>query len=300
LDLVLKAAVCDEPGTAGGFQLQYQYSDPGPGSPASRRPLRNIAPNVVNATYGDTTGVGNYHSLQVAAERRFHNGLAWLGAYTYSHSIDNVPTQQGGGAEGPVPQDIRYRFLDRGSSAFDIRHRTSQSVIYNLPFGKGRRFEIANPVGRAAFGNWQVNGILTIQSGLPFTPTLATSVSNAGGSRPDRLGSGKLADPVITHWFDTSFNVSGAAWATPLQYTYGNGGRNILRGPSRTNLDFSIFREVPIAERARIQFRGEFFNIFNHPQFDLPNATIGSAAAGVISSTVGSPRDIQLSLRLMF
>ena len=149
----------------------------------------------MNATYGDTTGVGNYHSLQVAAERRFHNGLAWLGAYTYSHSIDNVPTQQGGGAEGPVPQDIRYRFLDRGSSAFDIRHRTSQSVIYDLPFGKGRRFEISNPFGRAVFGNWQMNGILTIQSGLPFTPTLATSVSNAGGSRPDRIGSGELEIP---------------------------------------------------------------------------------------------------------
>ena len=121
-----------------------------------------------------------------------------------------------------------------------------------------------------------------------------------GVAVPTASARGELDNPVITHWFDTSFNVPGAAWATPRQYTYGNGGRNILRGPSRTNLDFSIFREVPIAERARIQFRGEFFNIFNHPQFDLPNATIGSAAAGVISSTVGSPRDIQLSLRLMF
>ena len=274
--------------------------DPGPGTPLSRRPLRNIAPGVVNATYGDTTGAANYHSLQVTAERRFKAGLAWLGAYTYSHSIDNVPTQQGGGSEGPVPQDIRYRFLDRGSSSFDLRHPTSQSVIYDLPFGRGRRFGIANPVGRAIFGGWQVNGILTLQSGLPFTPTLATSVSNAGGSRPDRLTSGQLADPTLTRWFDTSFNTPGSAWATPRQYTYGNGGRNILRGPGRTNLDCSIFREQQIAERYRLQIRGEFFNAFNHPQFDLPNATIGSAAAGVISSTVGSPRDIQLSLRLMF
>ena len=99
--------------------------DPGPGSPASRRPLRNILPNVVNATFGDTTGIANYHSLQVTGERRFTHGLAWLGAYTYSHSIDNVPLQQGGGSDGPIPQDIRYRFLDRGSSGFDIRHRMS-------------------------------------------------------------------------------------------------------------------------------------------------------------------------------
>jgi hypothetical protein len=280
--------------------------DPEPGTPQSRRPLRNIAPGVVNATYGDTTGVGDYHSilsLQVTVERRFQRGLAWLGAYTYSHSIDNVPTQQGGGLEGPVPQDIRYRFLDRGSSSFDIRHRTSQSIIYDLPFGRERRFEISNPIGRAIVGGWQVNGILTIpfsRGGLPFTPVLTTSVSAAGSSRPDRLTSGQLSDPTLTHGFDTSFNVLGSAWATPRQLTYGNGGRNILRGPGRTNLDCSVFREERIAERYGIQFRGEFFNIFNHPQFDLPNATIGSAAARVISSTVGSPWDIQLSWRLMF
>ena len=145
-----------------------------------------------------------------------------------------------------------------------------------------------------------MNGILTVQTGLPFTPVLATSVSNAGGSRPDRLGTGQLSDPTINHWFDTSFNTSGGAWVTPLLYTYGNGGRNILRGPHRTNLDASIFKEVSLRERLRLQIRGEFFNTLNHPQFDLPNATIGSASAGVISSTVGSPRDIQGSLRLTF
>jgi Carboxypeptidase regulatory-like domain/TonB dependent receptor len=300
LDLVLKAAYVTNLARQVDSNFNINTPDSGPGPPASRRPLRNIAPGVVNATYGDTTGVADYHSLQVTAERRFSKGLAWLGAYTYSHSIDNVPTQQGGGMEGPVPQDIRYRFLDRGNSSFDIRHRTSQSVIYDLPFGNGRRFAISNPFARALFSEWQVNGILTLQGGLPFTPTLATSVSNAGGSRPDRLAAGQPSNPTLTHWFDTSFNVPGSAWATPRLYSYGDGGRNILRGPSRANLDCSIFREVPIAEPYRMQFRAEFFNAFNHPQFDLPNATIGSAAAGVISSTVGSPRDIQLSLRLMF
>ncbi len=298
--LVLKAAYVTNLGRQVDSNFNINTPDPGPGTPASRRPLRNILPNVVNATYGDTTGISNYHSLQVTAERRFAKGLGWLGAYTYSHSIDNVPLQQGGGADGPIPQDIRYRFLDRGTSGFDIEHRTSQSVIYDLPFGRGRHFDISNSFTNAIFGGWQVNGILTVQSGLPFTPTLATSVSNAGGSRPDRLTSGETADPTITHWFDTSFNRAGAAWATPRQFTYGNGGRNILRGPGRTNLDFSAFKVIPVTERFQLQFRGEFFNIFNHPQFDLPNATIGSAAAGVISSTVGSPRDIQLSLRLTF
>jgi len=300
VNFVLKAAYVTNLARQVDANFNINTPDPGPGTPLSRRPLRNILPNVVNATFGDTTGIGNYHSLQITAERRFTKGLAWLGAYTYSHSIDNVPTQQGGGSEGPVPQDIRYRFLDRGTSSFDITHRTSQSFIYDLPFGKGRSVDISNPLGNAIFGGWQVNGILTLQGGLPFTPTLATSVSNSGGSRPDRLATGELSNPTIARWFDTSFNAPGAAWATPRQYTYGNGGRNILRGPHRTNLDCSIFKEVPVAERYRVQFRVEFFNPFNHPQFDLPNPTIGSAAAGVISSIVGPPRDIQLSLRLMF
>ena len=98
----------------------------------------------MNATYGDTSGAANYHSLQLTLERRFSGGLALLGAYTYSHSIDNVPLQQGGGSDGPIPQDIRYRFLDRGTSGFDIKHRVSQSAVYDLPFGHGKRFNIEN------------------------------------------------------------------------------------------------------------------------------------------------------------
>ncbi len=285
-------------------QVDMSYNintpDPGPGSPASRRPLRFLAPGVVNLTYADTTGVSNYHSLQVTAERRFAKGLALLGAYTYSHSIDNVPLQQGGGSDGPMPQDIRYRFLDRGTSGFDITHRFSQSVIYDMPFGAGRQVNIGNPVLNQVLGNWQVNAIFVTQTGLPFTPVLATSVSNAGGSRPDRLKSGAIDNPTITRWFDTSFNTVDAAWATPRQYTYGNAGRNILRGPGRTNLDLSVFKHFAITERYRLQFRAEFFNFFNHPQFDLPNASVGSPNAGVISSTVGTPRDIQFSLRLSF
>jgi hypothetical protein len=298
--LVLKGAYVVNLARQVDSNFNINTPDPGPGTPQSRYPLRNILPNVVNATFGDTTGKSAYHSFQFTAERRFTGGFSWLAAYTYSHSIDNVPTQQGGGADGPVPQDIRYRFLDRGSSSFDLRHRTTQSVIYDLPFGKGRHFNMSNSFANAIVGGWQVNGILTLQGGLPFTPTLQTSVSNAGGSRPDRLATGELSDPTITHWFDTSFGTAGAPWATPLQYTYGNGGRNTLRGPHRTNIDCSIFKVATIAEHYKMQFRAEFFNALNHPQFDLPNAAIGGASAGIISSTVGSPRDIQFSLRLSF
>ena len=106
--------------------------------------------------------------------------------------------------------------------------------------------------------------------------------------------------PRINDWFNTSFNVPGAVWSTPALYTFGDAGRNILRGPGRFNLDTSLFKDVAVTERVHVQFRGELFNILNHPQFDLPNATIGNAQAGIISGTLGTPRDIQLGLRLIF
>ncbi len=276
---------------------------PGPGPVGPREMLYTIAPGVSGDNYASTDGLSAYHSLQASLEKRYSSGLSLISAYTWSHSIDDVPLQQGGGADGPVPQDPRYRFEDFASSSFDIRHRFTQTVNYFLPIGAGKRFNLANKWMDAAFGGWQVNMILTAQTGLPFTPVLANAVTNTGtSSRPNYVGGANatVPKPTINHWFNTAFNAPGAAWATPAQYTYGNAGRNILTGPSRTNLDFSLFKEFAATERIRVQFRGELFNILNHPQFDLPNATIGQPAAGTITNTVGTPRDIQLGLRLVF
>jgi hypothetical protein len=152
----------------------------------------------------------------------------------------------------------------------------------------------------AFLGGWDTNAILTLQTGLPFTPTLQNSVSNAGGSRPDRLAKGTIDNPDPFLWFDTSFNTSGAAWGIPQQFTYGNSARNVLYGPGRVNLDWSVFKNFSVTEKLRIQFRAEFFNLFNTPQFDLPNGSIGNPAAGRITNVVGNPRQTQLGLRLVF
>jgi hypothetical protein len=173
-----------------------------------------------------------------------------------------------------MPQDFRNRSMDRGTSGFDIKHRLVQGLNYELPVGSGKKWSLGNRLGNAVFGNWQMNTIFTSQTGLPFTPVLQTAVSNAGSSRPDRLGSGELAAKDPAHWFDTSFNTPGAAWGIPQQFTYGNAGRNILRGPGRINLDFSLFKDFPITERLRLELRSEFFNVMNTPAFGLPNATI--------------------------
>jgi hypothetical protein len=109
-----------------------------------------------------------------------------------------------------------------------------------------------------------------------------------------------MDNPDPARWFDTSLNTPGAAWATPRQFTFGNGGRNILPGPGRVNFDFSLFKAFAINERVRLQFRGELFNIFNTPQFDIPNTSVGNPNAGIITNTLGTPRQVQFALRLAF
>jgi hypothetical protein len=300
-NIVLKAFYLGNLGRRLDVNYNINQANPGPGAVTPRYPLYNIAPGVVGDTFAATDGNSDYHSLQLTAEKRFSNGLAFLSSYTYAHSIDNVPLQQGGNGEGPIPQDPRYRFLDRGNSLFDIRQRFSQTLLYDLPLGQGKRYHFGQRWENRLLGNWQINMILSTQGGLPFAPVLANSVANTGASsRPNLVGDWYISDPTITHWFNTVLNTAGAPWATPAQFTYGNAGRGILRGPRRTNMDFSVFKQYAATERLGVQFRGEFFNVLNHPQFDLPGQTIGSPSAGVITGTVGTPRDIQFSLKLLF
>jgi len=112
--------------------------------------------------------------------------------------------------------------------------------------------------------------------------------------RPNRIGNSKLSTPTVDRWFDTT------AFTTPSQFTYGNSGRNILYGPGRVNFAFSLFKEFRFTEGLKMQFRTEFFNLFNTPQFDLPNAAIGASNAGTITAIVGAPRQVQFGLKLVF
>lgn len=181
-------------------------------------------------------------------------------SYTWAHSIDTVGQSFGGGADGPLPQDPRNRLADRGNSPFDIRHRLTIAWTYQLPFGRGRRWLNRDGLAEYLLGGWQMNGINTFQTGLPFTPTLNAATVNTGtGSRPNRIGEGTLANPTVDRWFDT------AAFATPAQFTYGDSGRNFLYGPGRVNFDFSLFKEFRVKEGLALQFRAEAFNLFNTP-----------------------------------
>ena len=235
-------------------------------------------------------------------ERRFSKGFGFLLAYTWSHSVDYIANQFGGADNGPLPQDPRYRRVDRGNSGFDQRHRLVFSANYELPFGQGRTFSTQHKLLNNIIGGWDSNMIFVKQTGLPFTPTLSSSVANAGGSRPDRNKTGELSNPSIAKWFDTTLGsvASGAAFSTPTIFTYGNSGRNILYGPGRANLDASLFKNFALTEKFKLQFRTEIFNLFNHAQFDIPNNAVGSPNAGIISGIVGTPRQMQFALRLTF
>lgn len=273
----------------------YNANQPIPGAAAlnTRRPLYNRAPNLSDVSYFTTDGLSSYYAFQLTVDKRFSKGLSAILGYVWAHAIDNVPLEFGGGAAGPLPQDPRNIRAERGNSIIDMRHRMTLSYLWELPFGKGKpMLNIGGPVN-FILGGWQTNGILTVQTGLPFSPVLQTSTTNGTGSRPDVVG--KISYPgTLQRWFDPS------AFASPAQYTYGNAGRNILFGPGRTNWDMSLFKNFVIREQTRFELRAEAFNVFNHPQFGLPNQNIGNAQVGQITSTVGNPRQLQMGLRFQF
>jgi hypothetical protein len=178
-------------------------------------------------------------------------------------------------------------------SSFDIPHNLALSGGWELPVGRGRRFlGDAGGVTQALLGGWQMQAILILRSGRPFTPTISADRANTGvgAQRPNRIGSGELDDPTVERWFDVS------AFVLPAQFTYGNSNANILReGPFR-NLDFSLFKRFG----DKLEFRAEVFNLTNTPSFNAPATAIDTAAAGRVTSTLSTPRQFQFGLKFNF
>jgi hypothetical protein len=265
---------------------------PGPTSTTSRRPLFKIDPLQSDVNYYISDGFAEYFAFQFTADKRLSRGISALLGYTYSHAIDDVPLEFGGGDAGPNPQDARFPH-EVSNSIIDQRHRLTLSFLWAFPFGKGQKFLNNSRVTDLVLGGWQMNGILFTQSGLWFSPVLQTSTTNGTSSRPDVIGP-VVYPKTLLHWFSPS------AFATPAPYTYGNAGRNTIVGPGRTNYDASLFKNFTIHEQMMFQFRFEAFNAFNHPQFNYPNQTIGNSQVGQITSVVGNARNLQASLRFQF
>ena len=271
------------------FNLPFDIA-PGPTPVASRR----IWPFYTAVTRQLPVGRLSYNAMTFKVEKRFSKGLTFLSAYTWSKTLDNVDeTLSNSGVGALKPWD---RNLNRGRSTTDLRHNYVVSASYELPFGKGKSFLNTNRPLDFALGGWQLAGILSLQTGLPFTVNSGGGITNAGGAdRPNRLGNGALptGQRSIDRWFDLS------AFATQAQYTYGNSGRNILDGPGNRNLDLSLAKRFAVTEKVRLQLRAEAFNATNTANFGFPGSNINGAGVGTITSA-DEPRRVQFALKLIF
>jgi len=250
-------------------------------------------PKMGTVNVQETRGNSSYNSLQAGLERRFWKGLHYRLSYTWAHSIDDSE----GAFDRLQPADIRNFALERASSNYDIRHRLVVSSMYEIPYGKGRHFGSGAPaIVQYILGGWQVNGILTLQSGIPFNLSTPGTPSN---NRPNVIA------PVIIYgnpdgYFSTG-SFSRALVSSNILVRPGTLGRNVLVGPGTRVLDGSLFKEFRIMERVRSQLRAEFFNVANTPVFANPSGDISSSDFGRIRGTrLSSERQIQFALRITF
>jgi len=272
----------------------------------------------------------SFHSLQFRSEKRLGH-ISFLTSYTFSKSIDDVSAPLGGSVGSGLPQDSNNLRGDRGLADFNAAHRAVLSAIYDLPIGRKAQAALT----RFLFANWQTSGILTAQTGSPFTVNLSECLQDQGAAaafgapcRPDLISNPMAAGPVMANpdpachttisqgglaadavetpasWFNTCAFAMPAATAAGYNL-FGTSGRNNLTGPPFANLDFALFKNFPFRrESRRLQLRGEFFNIFNHPNFDIPSHVFGSANFGEVLSANAygnrPPRQIQIGLKYVF
>ena len=280
----------------------YNINAARPGDASTERERRMIPSlGVINMT--ESSGSASYHGLQATVEKRLSHGTQGSLSYTWSRSIDDVAERAG--AEGTViAQELRNFRGDRGNSGFDRRHRMVAHALLDLPFGAGRRWLGSGGVLGGLFSDWQISGIVSMQSGAWFDVAINDPANVLGVSRgssvwrPDLVGDPRVPHPTADRWLDA------AAFAVPRNadgtYRYGNLERNSLLGPGYFNLDAGLTRDFRLGSTRRLQLRWEVFNVTNHPSYGLPNANLDSPDFGTIRTTVSAPRQMQFGMKLIF
>ena len=241
-------------------------------------------------------GSSSYHGMLFRAERRYSNGLQALFNYTFSKMMDNVNALTDLGGE-PGYQDYYNRRLDKSISSLDITHNVSGSVVYDLPWGPGRRWLASGALGRAT-GGWEASTLVTVRGGPAYGVTTQTNNCQCFSAGPQRAN--LLRDPAlpadqrsVQRWFDTT------AFAQPAIYTFGNAARAVGRSPGASTINLALMKNFQIAERLRVQLRGEFFNAFNHANFGNPASTFGAPGFGSITAAADA-RVVQIGLKVYF
>ncbi len=276
----------------------FQVNDPFPGAGAiqQRRPLQQWGTIGLSRYAGN----GNYNALQTKLETRALAGATILVSYTYGSCLtdgtfNGLTREQSGG----------YNYY--GPCNYDIKHNFVTSGVYDLPFGRGKTFAgSAHGVVQGLIGNWGLSGVGTLQAGLPFTLTISTDQANTGlgSQRPNITGNAQMVRRPNC-WYYDSRNASCPAggmdgFAVPALYTYGNGGTNTMRNDGLVQFDLSVLKKFSLGESRSIEFRGSFFNVFNHTTFATPVTNIDSTSAGQITATLNAARSIELAGKIYF
>ncbi|HYO82917.1 MAG TPA: TonB-dependent receptor, partial [Bryobacteraceae bacterium] len=272
-----------------GLLAARDLNQPQP-TPAERYMRPN--PMFEDITYLESRASSIYHSLQAKYQQRLTRGVTALASYTYGKSIDDASGFFSATGDPNFPQNSYDLRAERARSSFDVRHRTSLSYTWDLPFR-----------GNWLMRGWQTNGVWTFQTGRPFTVALLpeddnsntgrTSLGFGANDRPHVVRDPELENPTPGQWFDRS------AFARPARGTFGNAGRNILTGPDLQTVNASVVKNTPVNERMTVQFRAEAFNLLNRANYDLPDNYYGSPSFGAVLSA-GQPRRLQLAVKLLF
>ncbi len=260
-------------------------------------PARSLYPQLGSITVQDNRGSSNYNSMQAQYERRFTKGLQFLGAFTWSKAIDDSC----GDADTCNPQLYTNYKIERGRSSIDQNYTMVLSSLYELPIGRGKRWgsNWSRPVDWA-LGGWQLNGIYSLLSGLPFSVCVDGSQGNCV-TRADLTGKAGVTPGSLSNYITGSFTVpasAGGVFNAP-----GTSGRDILRGPGSSNMDLALFKNVSFTEQIKAQFRVQAYNLTNTPHFANPDADLshGPSRFGHITGTIPfSYRQIELGLRVTF
>jgi len=274
-------------------------AQPSPAQP-NYRPLPTFSDINLIASGFDSV----YHSLQAQFQCRLQSGLTGLFSYTWAKSIDNASNFFASAGDANYPQDSNNIAAERARSSFDVPHRFTGSFVYQLPFGPGKALG-SDWSGAAArlLSGWQLNGIVSLQTGQPYSVALPGEFDNSNtgrssygfgaGDRPNVNSDPNLSSPDPQQWFDSS------AFSLPAYGSFGNAGRNIIGGPGLANVDFSVLKDIEITEATTLQLRAELFNMLNTPNFLNPNIFFGTPGFGRLLAARDG-REVQFGVKLIF